>query len=368
MRTLRTRRLRRVFAAAALAAVAVGTGAAVASADARDTAGTTERTVVLYFTKGEQLATVTRVVDANAALDETVRLLLEGPTREELSRGFRSSVPAAVVLNTTSVRRNVATIDVSRQFAAGSRQSLQARLAQLVFTVTQFDGISTVRVAVDGRLLRQLGEIALDPPPDRRAFGAAPEGGAPPPPPPSYRKPSPLVRAVQERLIELAYLPPGTADGIAGPQTRHAILAFQGWRRLTRDGRASHSLRAQLASAERPRPRHGAGRYIEVDLARQVVLLVDRGRVLRTIHVSTGAPSSPTPPGSYSVFRKEARSWSVPFRIWLPYASYFTGGIAFHESADVPAYPASHGCVRVPASDARAVYAFASMGTRVVVH
>ena len=368
MRNLVSRRRPRLLVAAALAALTVLAGAAVPSAGARDRAGTNERAVLVYFTKGEQLAAVKRVVDRDAALDEAVRMLLEGPTRDELSRGLRSSVPAAAVLRGTSATHSVAMIDVSREFAIGPRQSLQARLAQLVFTVTQFEGISRVRVAVDGRLLRQLGEIALDPPPGRRAFRAAPEGGAPPPAPPAYPKPSPLVRAVQARLIELAYLPPRTADGIAGPQTRQAILAFQGWRGLARDGRASYALKAQLASADRPRPRHGAGRHIEVDLARQVALLVDRGRVLRTIHVSTGAPSSPTPRGSYSVFRKEARSWSVPFRIWLPYASYFTGGIAFHESADVPAYPASHGCVRVPASDAPAVYAFASMGTRVVVH
>jgi hypothetical protein len=311
---------------------------------------------------------VKRDVREDAALDEAVARLLDGPTREERSRGFRSSIPTAVALNGTSVNANVATVDVSRAFTVGSRQSLQARLAQLVFTATQFDGVTSVRLAVDGRLLPRLGDIALDPPPGRRAFLPVPEGGAPPPVPTSYPEPTSLVRAVQERLIELSYLPPRAADGIAGPQTRQAILAFQGWRGLARDGRATRALRSMLASAERPRPRHGTGRHIEVDLARQVALLVDRGRVVRTVHVSTGAPSSATPRGSYTVFRKEARSWSVPFRIWLPYASYFTGGIAFHESADVPAYPASHGCVRVPAADARAVYAFASMGTRVVVH
>jgi lipoprotein-anchoring transpeptidase ErfK/SrfK len=57
----------------------------------------------------------------------------------------------------------------------------------------------------------------------------------------------------------------------------------------------------------------------------------------------------------------------VPYRVWLPYASYFTGGIAFHESPDVPTRPASHGCVRVPAADAPTVYAFATIGMRVVV-
>jgi lipoprotein-anchoring transpeptidase ErfK/SrfK len=67
------------------------------------------------------------------------------------------------------------------------------------------------------------------------------------------------------------------------------------------------------------------------------------------------------------VFSKELQSWSVPFQTWLPYASYFNQGIAFHEYPEVPPYPASHGCVRVPAPEAKGVYDFATLGTVVVV-
>jgi lipoprotein-anchoring transpeptidase ErfK/SrfK len=98
------------------------------------------------------------------------------------------------------------------------------------------------------------------------------------------------------------------------------------------------------------------------------VLLVDDGAVRRVVHASTGAPGYETPTGSYSVFRKEANSWSVPYRVWLPYASYFNGGIAFHASDDVPASPASHGCVRLPTPEAPLVYEFASVGTSVLVY
>jgi lipoprotein-anchoring transpeptidase ErfK/SrfK len=98
-----------------------------------------------------------------------------------------------------------------------------------------------------------------------------------------------------------------------------------------------------------------------------VALLVNRGKVKRAIHVSTGAPATPTPAGTHEVFRKELRSWSVPFQVWLPYASYFNNGIAFHEYADVPPFPASHGCVRVPVPEAKGVYRFAEIGTAVVV-
>ena len=64
-------------------------------------------------------------------------------------------------------------------------------------------------------------------------------------------------------------------------------------------------------------------------------------------------------------YRKEILSWSVPFSTWMPYASYFSGGFAMHSYPSVPAYPASHGCVRLPAVEAPGVYAFAGYGTPV---
>ncbi len=70
-----------------------------------------------------------------------------------------------------------------------------------------------------------------------------------------------------------------------------------------------------------------------------MTLLVEAGRTKRAIHVSSGAPGTITPSGRYEVFRKELQSWSVPFQTWLPYASYFNNGIAFHEYPDVPTYP-----------------------------
>jgi lipoprotein-anchoring transpeptidase ErfK/SrfK len=57
----------------------------------------------------------------------------------------------------------------------------------------------------------------------------------------------------------------------------------------------------------------------------------------------------------------------VPFKVWLPWASYFTGGIAFHEYGSVPTYAASHGCVRVNRYDAQLLFGFAEAGTRVDV-
>ena len=70
-----------------------------------------------------------------------------------------------------------------------------------------------------------------------------------------------------------------------------------------------------------------------------MTLLVEGGRTKRAIHTFSGAPGTITPSGRYEVFRKELQSWSVPFQTWLPYASYFNNGIAFHEYPDVPDLP-----------------------------
>ena len=109
------------------------------------------------------------------------------------------------------------------------------------------------------------------------------------------------------------------------------------------------------------------GKRAEILLDRQVALLIDNDNVVRAIAVSSGKPSTPTPPGDYHVYAKIARWWSVPFREWLPYALPFVGGIAFHEFGDVPSYPASHGCVRQSVSVAPWTYAFAYVGMPVKV-
>jgi lipoprotein-anchoring transpeptidase ErfK/SrfK len=91
----------------------------------------------------------------------------------------------------------------------------------------------------------------------------------------------------------------------------------------------------------------------------------DAGRIAS--QVSTGAPGFATPPCSHKIYRKHPRDLSYPYSGWLPHASYFVGGIAFHESPDVPAFAASHGCVRVPRDDAPIVYSFAVFHTPVKV-
>ena len=177
------------------------------------------------------------------------------------------------------------------------------------------------------------------------------------------------VFALQVRLYNRSYLPMGYHPGCYDYRTSQAVMAFQGWNGLTRTGTADVRTLKRLARGKRPRPwSKYRGRRIEVHIRQQVALLVSsRNKVVRAIHVSSGAGGR-TPLGDFRVYRKERMSWSVPFSTWLPLASYFHGGFAFHQYPDVPGFAASHGCVRISAPEAPTMYAYAKVGTPAHVH
>jgi lipoprotein-anchoring transpeptidase ErfK/SrfK len=175
------------------------------------------------------------------------------------------------------------------------------------------------------------------------------------------------VRNVQKDLARLTFLPSSQVDGKFGPRTRHAITAFQQWNGLTPDEIAGPQTLAKLRTATVPQAgNYGASRRIEIHRAKGVTLLIDRGKVIRAIHSSAGKRGLETPAGSYRIQRTVLKDWSYPYRTWMPYASDFHRGYALHEG-NVPAYPASHGCVRLPPGDASDVYRFATVGTAVQV-
>ncbi len=57
--------------------------------------------------------------------------------------------------------------------------------------------------------------------------------------------PSPRIKKLQEGLVELGY-DPGSADGLMGPKTRKAIIAFQNDHGLVGDGKHSGFLMFEI--------------------------------------------------------------------------------------------------------------------------
>jgi peptidoglycan hydrolase-like protein with peptidoglycan-binding domain len=150
----------------------------------------------------------------------------------------------------------------------------------------------------------------------------------------------PSVAALADRLHELDYALPRVGE-VFGPELQQAVFAFQGVNGLDRTGVVTPSLWTRLARASLPHARY-SGSHVEVDKTRQVLFLVRDGKVVLISHVSTGATGN-TPPGLWHVYSKVA-GWS--WVLWYP--SYFLRGFAIHGYPDVPPYPASHGCVRIP--------------------
>jgi lipoprotein-anchoring transpeptidase ErfK/SrfK len=142
-------------------------------------------------------------------------------------------------------------------------------------------------------------------------------------------------------------------------------VAFQGWEGLQRDGIVGPKTTPALPRARAPRPWGGLRRGLEIDLRRQVLLVVSGGATLRAVHVCSGRSGYATPAGRFSVYRRERLAWSAPYQVWMPYALYFHGGQAIHGFSYVPAQPASHGCVRMPLVEAQFVWLFARPGTPV---
>lgn len=333
----------------------------------------------LWFTAGEQFHPVERQLpNSGSTLARAVEALLAGPAPGEGEGGVpaQTQIPAGVSLEKLSIdSEGTAAVNLSPNFLEGipsdsaardraQKIELNARLAQVTYTVTQFEDVKAAKVVAGGAVVDP--DLSPDPEIDRADY-AKPAGGPPPIVKPKGKK-LPGTRQVQTKLAKIGYLPKSAIDGLDGYQTRQAVIAFQAWNGLGRDGVVGPATSTALKIAKRPVPRSGGpARRIEVYNDKGVTLLIDGGRTVRAIHTSSGAAGTPTYLGRFTVFRKELRSWSVPFSTWLPYASYFNQGIAFHEYADVPPYPASHGCVRVPAPEAKGLYEFAAQGTVVVV-
>jgi hypothetical protein len=174
----------------------------------------------------------------------------------------------------------------------------------------------------------------------------------------------PAVRALQRRLSALGYRTP--VSGSFGASTSRAVLAF---RKVNGMGRSSFAGRAVFSRLQRGggafKMRYPkAGKHVEFDWSRQVLVLARGRRAVRIVHASSGAAATPTVFGSYRFYLKTPGYNSKG----MYYSSYFIGGYAIHGYASVPNFPASHGCIRIPIASAKSVYGWIRHGDRISVY
>src|SRR5712664_2921330 len=184
------------------------------------------------------------------------------------------------------------------------------------------------------------------------------------------------TREAERLLSEMGYWT-GTVDGLFDPATRSALIAFQKWEGRPITGQLTLDELDAIRTSSSPKAREPGYAHVEVDLDRQVLLLVNDEGGVRVVPVSTGngdpfidegqTSIAYTPRGRFMVYKKEVGWQSGPLGSTY-YANYISGGVAIHGSRSVPTQPASHGCIRIPMFAARELSRLLPVGTIVLVY
>ena len=128
----------------------------------------------VWFLDGEQLVRQTRSLESTRLVaTAAMKALLAGPSPAELASGLATSVPAGTKLLGISIKKGVATVDLTSQYQSGGGSlSMKARLAQVVYTLTQFPTVRAVLFHLDGEPVNVFsGEgIVLDHPVGRKDY------------------------------------------------------------------------------------------------------------------------------------------------------------------------------------------------------
>jgi len=168
----------------------------------------------------------------------------------------------------------------------------------------------------------------------------------------------PVTAAYQQRLKAL-HFDPGGVDGVFGQDTAYAVTAVEKLYGLQRDGRIGPMVKLALEHFKyKPAAPTNEPDRVEINLDTQVLTVYKHWQPILVTTTSTGSGEhfcggvdgcqyAITPTGHYH-FQYLHEGWDSGKlgKMWNPY--YFNGGIAVHGLASVPAYPASHGCARIP--------------------
>jgi len=105
-----------------------------------------------------------------------------------------------------------------------------------------------------------------------------------------------------------------------------------------------------------------------VNVATQRAILFRNGVPIAATSVSTGRPGHGTPTGVFTILQKQIEHYSSIYdSAPMPYMQRLTwGGVALH-AGNLPGYPASHGCIRLPADFAKLLYGETKVGMTVVI-
>jgi len=184
------------------------------------------------------------------------------------------------------------------------------------------------------------------------------------------------TREAERKLNELGYWT-GPVDGILDTATKQALIAFQKWEARPITAKLTPDELDAIRNASPPQARDLGYEHVEVDIDRQILMLVSDDDRVRVLPVSTGNGEpfieqgensvAYTPRGRFVVYNKTF-GWEDGRLGSVYYANYISGGVAIHGYLTVPTKPASHGCIRIPMFAAREVSKLMPRGTIVLVY
>ncbi len=184
----------------------------------------------------------------------------------------------------------------------------------------------------------------------------------------------PDVLAVQRRLKELGFDPYGL-DGIFGPMTEQAVMAFQRSRGMTPDGVVrERTYRALGFSPVRPTPPAPGGPWgrpgdvsILIDTAARRLHVFSGRRRIRVWPCAVGKPSTPTPVGRWEIVTKVVDpDWKVLGTRWMG-LDIPTGNYGIHGTNNPASigHAVSNGCVRLHNRHVEELFDWVVIGTPV---
>ena len=106
----------------------------------------------VWFSRDNGLVAVRRAhAPTQLVATAAMKALLDGPTAEERSAGLTSAVPPGTRLLGIAIHDGLATVDLTSEYqSGGGALSMQTRLGQVVYTLTQFPTVQKVRFRLDG--------------------------------------------------------------------------------------------------------------------------------------------------------------------------------------------------------------------------
>ena len=105
-----------------------------------------------------------------------------------------------------------------------------------------------------------------------------------------------------------------------------------------------------------------------VSIGKQTVTVYDDNKVIAKSPISSGMSGHPTPTGVFSILEKNRYHYSNLYGgAPMPFMQRVTNsGVAMH-AGDLPGYPASHGCIRLPYRFAQSLFGITDVGARVII-